>query len=215
MKPMLRPLAHLLSSPRLSLSGRLTLLLLAVGLTPMIVSQLLSVRVYERRIFSNEIDYLETITTRKVEQLEGLLTTKSIELDDLTEAPQLRRDWRALGDGTDRSADPAALRRTFQMLAARNGFADLLVLDADAGRLLFASRPMVAGPVAPGEVIPAGSRLAGLLRQFSPASSVVVTPLDRDPSLRRTVAYIGTRLPARGAGRLVLVGVLRGLPSSG
>ena len=190
--------------PRLTLSGRLTLLLLATGLTPLVLSQILSVRLYEQRILGNEVDYLETTATRKVEQLEGLLTTKSIELDDLTDDPALQRDWRS-----QPAADPA-LQQRFRELAARNGFTDLLVVDPASRRLLFASRPAAIGALKPDAPIPSTSRLLGVLQSLNAASSVAITPLDFDPVLGRTVAYIGTRLPAAGANPPVLVGLLDG-----
>ena len=202
---LLRPsLQRLRQIPRLTLSGRLTLLLLATGLTPLLLSQILSVRLYERRILGNEVDYLETIATRKVDQLEGLLTTKSIELDDLTDDAALQRDWR-----TQPAADPA-LQQRFQELAARNGFTDLLLLDPASRRLLFASRPAAIGGLRPGQPVPPASRLQGLLQSLTAASSVAITPLDADPVLGRTVAYIGTRLPGAGAPSPVLVGLLDG-----
>jgi PAS domain S-box-containing protein len=191
---------------RLSLSARLTLLLLAVGLSPLLLSQLLSVRLYERRIINSELDVLEQIATKKVDQVEGLLTTKGIELDEIAHGPQLAGDLA----GLRAAPEQPELQRRYQQLARRTGFTDLLVLDAAGRRLLFASSATAAAGLKPGQALPATSRLQKLLQRFTAWSGVAVTPLDRDPALGQPVAYVGARLPAAGDERLVLVGVLDG-----
>jgi PAS domain S-box-containing protein len=202
------------SLDRLSLSARLALLLLAVGLTPLVLSQVLSVRLYERRVLNGEIDYLEQIATKKVDQVEGLLTTKGIELDELAHSAEVRSDLPALRRvATDASATEAsaqALRSRYRDLAQRNGFVDLLVLDGGGRRLLFSSSPAPLPGLRPGQALPASSRLHTLLQRFTAWSDVAVTPLDLDPSLGSPVAYVGARLPSLGPDRLLLVGVLDG-----
>ena len=194
---------------RLSLSARLALLLLAVGLTPLLLSQWLSVRLYERRILNSEIDYLEEIATKKVDQVEGLLTTRGIELDELAQSAEVRADLPQLRASAT-GAPAQALQRRYQDLAARNGFIDLLVLDADQRRVLFSTRSAIAPGLRANQVLPPGSRLQTLLQRFTAWSGVAVTPLDLDPALGHPVAYVGARLPGGGGNRLLLVGVLDG-----
>ncbi|MEB3167073.1 MAG: response regulator [Cyanobacteriota bacterium] len=217
------------SLDRLSLSARLALLLLAVGLTPLVLSQVLSVRLYERRVLNSEIDYLEQIATKKVDQVEGLLTTKGIELDELAHSAEVRSDLPALRRAATKASAPEAsatkasateasttdvsaqaLRSRYRELAQRNGFVDLLVLDAGGRRLLFSSSPAPPPGLRPGQALPASSRLHTLLQRFTAWSGVAVTPLDLDPSLGFPVAYVGARLPSPGPDRLLLVGVLDG-----
>lgn len=69
----------------LSLTSRLTLLLLAVGLTTLFVAQVLALRAYSQRIVSNHLDITEQMAAGKVEKLQSLLTSKSIALDELAQ----------------------------------------------------------------------------------------------------------------------------------
>jgi hypothetical protein len=78
----------------LSLTSRLILLLLAVGLTPLLLSQLLALRAYHQRIVNTHLDAAQQAAIGKVDQLEALLTTRGIALDEL---------------GQDVRQDPAAL----------------------------------------------------------------------------------------------------------
>ena len=187
---------------KLTLSGRLTLVLLAAGLSPLLASQILSVRLYEQRILNNEIDYLESVARRKVDQLERLLTTKSIELDELAKTSALNRNWLTT------SVQPMALQASVQELVIRSGFTDLLILDASSRRLLFNTRMQATSGLEPGNALRDDSRLMQVLRGLNTASSVVITPLEHDPAIQRTVAYVGMRLP--GPQSLVLVGLIDG-----
>ncbi|MEB3319603.1 MAG: response regulator [Cyanobium sp.] len=178
---------------RLPLTSRLTALLLAVGLTPLFVAQMLALSAYQRRIVTGYLDDAEQLADNKVRQIQAELTSKGIELDELARA----------ADG-----QPERLRRDWAQRAARLGFRDLLLVDA--------SGPRVVASVAESDL--AGQRVdqgrlrdSGLFRAVDGVrlwSQVSVVPLDRIGSSGEVVAWMAVPLRPGDRRGLLLAGRL-------
>ena len=178
---------------RLPLTSRLTALLLAVGLTPLFVAQMLALSAYQRRIVTGYLDDAEQLADNKVRQIQAELTSKGIELDELARA----------ADG-----QPERLRRDWAQRAARLGFRDLLLVDA--------SGPRVVASVAESDL--AGQRVdqgrlrdSGLFRAVDGVrlwSQVSVVPLDRIGSSGEVAAWMAVPLRPGDRRGLLLAGRL-------
>ena len=175
----------------LSLTSRLILLLLAVGLTPLLLSQLLALRAYHQRIVNTHLDAAQQAAIGKVDQLEALLTTRGIALDEL---------------GQDVRQDPAALERRWGREARRLGFDELLLVDGRQQRILAAAlhpelreRRLDRGSLRE-------SGLATAVNGVRPWSNVSVSPLDGDPLLGGMAAWVAVPFRSGAASPLLLVG---------
>ena len=108
----------------LTLTSRLILQLLAVGLTPLLLALLLALRAYQQRIVNIHLDAAQQAAIGKVDQLEALLTTRGIDLDEFSQ--EVRQD-------------PAALEKRWAREARRLGFDELLLVDGSQQRILAAA----------------------------------------------------------------------------
>ncbi len=177
----------------LPLTNRLTLLLLAVGLTPLCIAQVLALNAYTGRIIDNHLDVVEEMAKAKVLQLQSLLTSKGIELDELAQTSQ---------------GQPAELERHWAALAPRLGFDDLMLVDARQRRVLVAARhPQLRGQSLDGPQL-RGSGLTRVVQGLRPWNQVSVSPLDQDPGLQGTAAWMAVPLKGAMDRQLLLVGRL-------
>jgi PAS domain S-box-containing protein len=177
----------------LSLSSRLTVLLLGVGLTPMVFSQVVALNAYRERILSHHLDATEQMASGKVEQLQAVLTSKGLELDEL--AMELQRQ-------------PALLQGGWALQASRLGFDELLLIDRGSGRVIGAA-------VDPAQI---GKSLAGPLQRRCSLNKVVegmgpwnhlsLLPLKLDPCTQETATWMAVPLKSRADQKLLLVGRL-------
>lgn len=177
----------------LSLSSRLTVLLLGVGLTPMVFSQVVALNAYRERILSHHLDATEQMASGKVEQLQAMLTTKGLELDEL--AMELQRQ-------------PALLQGDWALQASRLGFDELLLVDRGSGQVLGAA----ADPALIGQSL-ADPRLRHcslnkVVEGMGPWNHLSVLPLKNDPCTKQTATWMAVPLKDRANQKLLLVGRL-------
>lgn len=179
----------------LSLSSRLTLLLLAVGLTPMVFSQVVAINAYSDRILSHHLDATEQMASGKVEQVQALLTTKSLDLDALAQALQQR---------------PATLERDWAQQASQLGFDDLVLVDLSQRRVIVAApNPSLIGTSLDGPML-RGCGLNKVVAEMGPWNQLSVVPPSIDPCTEGMATWMA--VPVRGQGRqnLLLAGRLGG-----
>ena len=176
-----------------SLRSRLIVLLLAVGLTPLVFSQLVSLRAYQQRISSNHFDAAEQIAASKVRQIQELLTTRGIQLDELAQAAQ---------------GSPATLTANWRQRASALGFSELLLVDQARARVIAAAlHPQLVGTSLEAGWL-RGSALTRAVSGLRPWNQLSVAPLDADPSLPGMAAWLAVPLRTGAADGLVLAGRL-------
>ncbi len=177
----------------LTLSSRLTVLLLGVGLTPMVFSQVVALNAYRERILSHHLDATEQMANGKVEQLQARLTSKGLELDEL--AMELHRH-------------PAPPQRRLAQQASRLGFEELLLIDRGSGRVIGAAVNLaligksLAGPLL------RNCSLNKLVEGMGTWSHLTVLPLKHDPCTEETATWMAVPLKDRANQKLLLVGRL-------
>ncbi len=177
----------------LSLSSRLILLLLAVGLTPLVISQLLALREYNARIVNTHLDAAQQAAIGKVDQLEALLTSRGIALDELAHAVR---------------QDPGALTGRWADDARRLGFDDLLLVNVRQQRIVAAALHPQLQQHRLDQAPVLGSGLSHAVQGVRPWSNVSVSPLDRDPLLGGMAAWVAVSLQGGANTELLLVGRL-------
>ncbi|MEB3263731.1 MAG: ATP-binding protein, partial [Synechococcus sp.] len=182
----------------LPLSSRLTLLLLAVGLTPLVFSLLVALRAFQQKISSNHFDAAERIADGKVQEVQALLTGRAVELDELAQASR---------------GSTAALERAWGEQARRLGFQDLLLVDSQQRRVVASAlHPEMVGRSLDHDPL-RRSGLAEAVQNIRPWNEVSVVPLRPDPTLGSVSAWLA--VPFTGSSpdrRFVLVGRL-GVPA--
>ncbi len=177
----------------LSLSSRLTVLLLGVGLTPMVFSQVVALNAYRERILSHHLDATEQMASGKVEQLQAMLTTKGLELDEL--AMELQKQ-------------PALLQGDWSLQASRLGFAELLLIDRRRGRVIGAAvNPALVGESLTGPLLRHCS-LSKVVAEMGPWNHLSVLPLNRDPCTEDNATWMAVPLKDRNNRKLLLAGRL-------
>jgi two-component system, sensor histidine kinase and response regulator len=177
----------------LSLCSRLTLLLLAVGLTPMVFSQVLAMKAYSDRILNHHLDATEQMASGKLEQLQALLTTKSLELDALAQALQQR---------------PATLERDWAQQASQLGFDDLMLVDLTQRRVIAAALdPGLIGTSLDTEMLH-DCGLNKVVAGMGPLNQLSVVPLSRDPCTEGMATWMAVPLQDPGKQNLLLAGRL-------
>ncbi|MFM7674010.1 MAG: PAS domain-containing protein [Synechococcus sp.] len=183
----------------LPLSGRLTLLLLAVGLTPLVFSLLLALRAFHQQISSNLFDAAERVVDGKVLEVQALLTGKAVQLDEVGQAAR---------------GSSAALKANWRELAPRLGFSDLLLVNPQQRRVVASAfHPERVGLSLDHDPL-RRSGLPLVVENLRPWHQVSVVPLVANPGLGGLSAWLavpfaGSSSPDR---RLVLVGRL-GVPA--
>ncbi len=183
----------------LPLGRRLTLLLLAVGLTPLVFSLLVALRAFHQQISSNHFDAAERVADAKVEEVQALLTSKAVQLDELVQAARGSR---------------ATLQENWSERAGSLGFEDLLLVDTQGRRVVASALhpPMVGRSLDHDPLRRSG--LPRVVRNLRPWHEVSVAPLNPDPGLGGLSSWLAvpfTTSPSP-ASRLVLVGRL-GVPA--
>jgi PAS domain S-box-containing protein len=126
-----------------SLSTKISLALLAVALAPLLLSQWLTLRSAEHRLFGEIQQRLENIADRKAEQIGGYIAERLMAMELLASNPALARDFARLQAGFDggvqgpgyRAAD-AAIRPFYVDFIARGGYYDLFFISL-AGDVVF------------------------------------------------------------------------------
>lgn len=178
-----------------SLGQRLVLLLLAAGLTPLVVSQLVTLRAFLDQEHHHMFSVAEELAGSKVQEAQSLLTSKGIQLDQLVQASQgqaelLQRDWR--------------------QQARQLGFSELLLVNRTTLRVTSAAEhPALVGLDLNSDRL-RHSGLSKAVRNLSAWNQVSVTPLEPDPSLGGVAAWLAVPLEQENASPLALVGRLDG-----
>lgn len=177
----------------LSLSSRLTVLLLGVGLTPMVFSQVVALNAYRERILSHHLDATEQMASGKVEQLQAMLTTKGLELDEL--ALELQRQ-------------PALLQGDWALQASRLGFDELLLIDRGSGQVLGAATDSALIGQSLADPLLRDCGLNKVVAEMGPWNHLSVLPLKHDPCTKTTATWMAVPLKTRANQKLLLVGRL-------
>lgn len=182
-------------SSQVSLSQRLVLLLLTVGLTPLVVSQLVTLRAFLDQERHHLFSVVEQMASTKVDEAQSLLISKGIQLDQLVQEAQ---------------GEPERLRRDWRQRAGQLGFSDLLLVDRNSQRVIAAAlHPQLVGLELDSERL-RSSGLSQAVDKLSAWNQVSKAPLQPDTTLGGVAAWLAVPLQ-NGQGRsLVLVGRLAG-----
>ncbi|MFY8150256.1 MAG: response regulator [Prochlorococcaceae cyanobacterium] len=177
----------------MTLTRRLTLLLLAVGLLPLVISQLLALRAYDRRITEQHFEVADQLAAAKVSELEDFLTARGIQLDELVQAAR---------------GNPAALQQEWAQQARRFGFSELLLVDPYREQVVAAAfHPQLEG-VSLGSGVLRDSGLSRAVETLKPWQQVSVAMLEPDPVLGGLAAWLALPLRVEGSRELILAGRL-------
>lgn len=178
-----------------SLSRRLLLLLLAVGLTPLVLSQLVTLGAFLDQEHHHMVGVAEELAAEKVQEAQTLLISKGIQLDQMAQASRgqvelLQRDWR--------------------QQAAQLAFSDLLLVNRMTRRVTSAAvHTDLIGLHLEGDRL----RRSGLhqaVRNLSPWNQMSVASLESDPGLGGVAAWLAVPLQKERSSPIVLVGRLDG-----
>ena len=178
-----------------SLSRRLLLLLLAVGLTPLVLSQLVTLGAFLDQEHHHMVGVAEELAAEKVQEAQTLLISKGIQLDQMAQASRgqvelLQRDWR--------------------QQAAQLAFSDLLLVNRMTRRVTSAAvHTDLIGLHLEGDRL----RRSGLhqaVRNLSPWNQMSVASLESDPGLGGVAAWLAVPLQKERSSPFVLVGRLDG-----
>jgi two-component system, sensor histidine kinase and response regulator len=176
-----------------SLSQRLVLLLLAVGLTPLVLSQLVTLRAFLNQERHHLFSVVEQLASTKADEAQGLMTGTGIQLDQLVQESQ---------------GQPERLRRAWRQRAAQLGLSDLLLVDRTSQRVVDAAlHPELVGLELGSERL-RSSGLSQAVLQLSAWNQVSKAPLAPDPSLGGVAAWLAVPLQNAQGSPLVLVGRL-------
>lgn len=180
---------------QVSLSQRLVLLLLAVGLTPLVVSQLVTLRAFLDQEGHHQFMVVEELAITKVQEAQSLMISKGIQLDQLVQA--------SLGQ-------EALLQRGWREQVNQLAFSELLLVNRSTMRVTSAAvHPSLVGL----DLNSARLRRSGLsqaVRNLSDWNQVSVAPLEPDPSLGGVAAWLAVPLQPGLRSQLALVGRLDG-----
>jgi PAS domain S-box-containing protein len=180
---------------QVSLRQRLVLLLLAVGLTPLVLSQLVTLRAFLNQERHHLFSVVEQLASTKVEEAQGLLISKGIQLDQLVQ---------------DAQGQPERLRRDWRERVGQLGLSDLLLVDRTSQRVVDAAfHPELVGLELGSEPL-RSSGLRQAVQKLSAWNQVSKAPLAPDPSLGGVAAWLAVPLPKEQGRSLVLVGRLDG-----
>ena len=178
-----------------SLSRRLLLLLLTVGLAPLAVSQLVTLAAFLDQEHHHMVSVAEELAAEKVQEAQALLTSKAIQLDQLAQSSQGRVDL---------------LQRDWRQQAGQLAFSDLLLVHRPSRRITAAAmHPDLVGLHLDSDLL----RRSGLhqaVRNLSPWNQVSVVALESDPSLGGVAAWLAVPLQKDQSSPFVLVGRLDG-----
>jgi PAS domain S-box-containing protein len=177
----------------LTLSGRLTVLLLGVGLTPMVFSQVVALNAYRERILSHHLDATEQMANGKVEQLQAMLTSKGLKLDEL--AMELHRQ-------------PAPLQRNLAQQSARLGFDELLLIDRRSGQVIGAAVDLALIGESPADRLLRDCGFNKVVEAMGTWSHLTVLPFKHDPCTEGTATWMAVPLKDRANQNLLLLGRL-------
>ena len=182
-------------SSQVSLSQRLVLLLLAVGLTPLVVSQLVTLSAFLNQERHHLFSVVEQMANTKVDEAQALLISKGIQLDQLVQ---------------DTQGQPDLLRLAWRQRAGQLGFSDLLLVDRTTQRVISAAvhQELVGLQLDSDRLRSSGLRQA--VRKLSTWNQVSKSPLQPDPSLGGVAAWLAVPLQKQQGSPLVLVGRLDG-----
>ncbi len=177
----------------LTLSSRLTVLLLGVGLTPMVFSQVVALNAYRERILSHHLDATEQMANGKVEQLQAMLTSKGLKLDEL--AMELHRQ-------------PATFQRNLAQQSARLGFDELLLIDRRSGQVIGAAVDLALIGESPADRLLRDCGFNKVVEAMGTWSHLTVLPFKHDPCTEGTATWMAVPLKDRTNQNLLLVGRL-------
>jgi PAS domain S-box-containing protein len=180
---------------QVSLSQRLVLLLLAVGLTPLVVSQLVTLHAFLDQEGHHQFMVVEELASAKVQEAQSLIISKGIQLDQLVQASR---------------GQEALLQRKWRQQANQLAFSELLLVNRSTMRVTSAAvHPALVGL----DLNSARLRRSGLsqaVRNLSDWNQVSVAPLELDPSLGGVAAWLAVPLQEGLRSPLALVGRLDG-----
>jgi len=178
-----------------SLSQRLVVLLLAVGLTPLVLSQLVTLRAFLNQERHHLFSLLEQLATTKADEAQALMTGTGIQLDQLVQESQ---------------GQPERLQREWRQRAVQLGLSDLLLVDRNTLRVVAAAlHPQLVGLDLGSERL-RSSGLSQAVQQLRTWNQVSQAPLATDPSLGGVAAWLAAPLQSGQGNPLVLVGRLEG-----
>jgi signal transduction histidine kinase len=178
-----------------SLSQRLVVLLLAVGLSPLVLSQLVTLRAFLNQERHHLFSVLEQLASTKADEAQALMTGTGIQLDQLVQVAQ---------------GQPERLQREWRQRAVQLGLSDLLLVDRTSQRVVGAAlHPELVGLELGSERL-RSSGLSQAVQQLSTWNQVSQAPLAPDPSLGGVAAWLAVPLLNGQGSPLVLVGRFEG-----
>jgi len=157
----------------LPITARLTLVLLAVGLAPLLASQFLTLQQFKASLLANRIQQAEEIGDQTLEDLEALISRQGRDLASLAALPSIRT---ALGPLPQERL--AEARAELEAAGGRRQFSNVTLLNQQGQVLLqtgVASAPIPATIAA--EAAAGGGRQAVLLADPQRGRAVLALPL--------------------------------------